>query len=225
MELNLTVAIDDVHPEKGWGMPGDECMNYLHSLNREYGTKFTLFIPSNYHNKYPISEHKDWINWLLSLGYFELAAHGHYHQTSNKDIWGEMEFAELQNPSDITDRILLMQNEWRAVGVDPKVWRNPGWICSRQSNEQLRQIFKFAAIHYDHNMGLDWGTCKTIYGHDGIHETDIKLHNGNCIMFQSHIAGDWNKNVWDEENYEQFKLSLDYLKKNHILINKFMYEI
>lgn len=225
MELNLTVAIDDVHPEKGWGMPGDECMNYLHSLNREYGTKFTLFIPSNYHNKYPISEHKDWIKWLLSLGYFELAAHGHYHQTSNKDIWGEMEFAELQNPSDITDRILMMQNEWRAVGVDPKVWRNPGWICSRQSNEQLRQIFKFAAIHYDHNMGLDWGTCKTIYGHDGIHETDIKLHNGNCIMFQSHIAGDWNKNVWNEKNYEQFKLSLDYLKKNHILTNKFMYEI
>lgn len=225
MELNLTVAIDDVHPERGWGMPEDECMGYLDSLHKEYGTKFTLFIPSNYHNKYPIGEYKEWIDWLLSLGYFELAAHGHFHQTSNKELWGEMEFAELQNPSDITDRILLMQNEWRAVGVEPKVWRNPGWICSKESNEQLRQTFKFAAIHYDHNMGLNWGDCKPIYGHDGIHETNIKLHNGNCLMFQSHIAGNWNKNVWNETNYNQFKLSLDYLNENYILNNKFLHEI
>ena len=225
MEINLTVAIDDVHPEKGWGMPGDECMEYLDSLHKEFGVKFTLFIPSNYHKQYPISEHKDWINWLQSLGYFELAAHGHYHQTSNKDIWGEMEFAELQDMKQITDRIFLMQKEWKAVGVDPIGWRNPGWVCSLQSNIQLRDAFKYAAIHYEHNMGLDWGDCKTFYGHDGIHETDIKLHNGNCLMFQSHIAGDWNKNTWNKENYKQFKLSLDFLKKNYILNNIFIKEL
>lgn len=50
-----------------------------------------------------------------------------------------------------------------------------------------------------------------IFGADGIHETDIKLHNGN-VMFQSHIAGDWNDNVWNESNYEQLKVSLEYLK-------------
>lgn len=225
MELNLTVAIDDVHPESGWGMPGDECMEYLDKLHLDFGTKFTLFIPSNYHTQYPISEHKDWIKWLQSLGYFELAAHGHYHQTSNKDIWGEMEFAELQDPSKISERILSMQNEWRAAGVDPKVWRNPGWICSKESNEQLRQTFKFAAIHYDHNMGLNWGDCKPIYGHDGIHETDIKLHNGNCLMFQSHIAGDWNKNVWNKDNYEQFRESLKFIHSNYTVNNKFLKDI
>jgi hypothetical protein len=222
---NLTVAIDDVHPEKGWGMPGDECMEYLDKLNKEFGTKFTLFIPSNYHQQFPISKHKDWIDWLLSLGYFELAAHGHYHQTSNKNIWGEMEFAELQDPNMITDRILLMQNEWNAVNADPKVWRNPGWICSKESQEQLKQVFKVAAIHYEHNMGLNWGSCKMIYGHDGIHETDIKLHNENCLMFQSHIAGDWNKNVWNELNYEQFKESLNFLHTNYTINNKFISEI
>ena len=30
-------------------------------------------------------------------------------------------------------------------------------------------------------------------------------------MFQSHIAGDWNDNVWNEENYNQVKFSLEYL--------------
>jgi hypothetical protein len=64
-----------------------------------------------------------------------------------------------------------------------------------------------------------------IFGHDGIHETDIKLHNGNTLMFQSHIAGDWNKNVWNQENYKQFKMSLEFLKKNYILDNKFIAEL
>ena len=33
------------------------------------------------------------------------------------------------------------------------------------------------------------------------------------IMFQSHIAGDWNDNVWNEDNYKQMRLSLSHLKQ------------
>ena len=32
------------------------------------------------------------------------------------------------------------------------------------------------------------------------------------IFFQSHIAGDWNDNVWNEDNYLQMKESLKFLK-------------
>ena len=49
-----------------------------------------------------------------------------------------------------------------------------------------------------------------IFGADGIHETDINLHDGR-IMFQSHIAGDWNDNIWNAHNYEQIRLSLSHL--------------
>ena len=49
-----------------------------------------------------------------------------------------------------------------------------------------------------------------IFGADGIHETDISTHDGN-IMFQSHIAGDHNDNVWNETNYQQLQLSLRHL--------------
>ena len=60
---------------------------------------------------------------------------------------------------------------------------------------------------------MKW-SCKTFYGHDGINETDISFHDGN-IMFQSHIAGDWNDNVWNKENYEQLRISLAYLLKSY----------
>lgn len=211
--INVTIAIDDVNPKKDWRILGDKTEKYLFDLNKQFGAKFTLFIPSNHHHTGKLSENKNWIDELNNSGIFELAAHGHYHQTSDKSKWGEMEFAELQDPKQITDRILLMQNEWSEVNIDPKGWRNPGWICSPQSCDQLKQTFDYAAIHYVHNRGLNWGECKTIFGADGIHETNISLHNGN-IMFQSHIFGDWNDNVWNESNYEQIKLSLDYLINN-----------
>ena len=213
--INLTIAIDDVNPKKDWRIFGDKTEKYLFDLNKQFGAKFTLFIPSNHHGDAKLSDNKNWVNELLDAGIFELAAHGHYHQTSNKDRLGEMEFFELQDPKQITDRLLLMQNEWREVGVDPKGWRNPGWICSPQSCDQLKQTFEYAAIHYEHNRGLDWGTCKTVYGADGIHQTDINIHNNDAIMFQSHIFGDWNHNVWNEDNFDQFKASLDYLVTNN----------
>ena len=62
--MEVTIAIDDIHPEIGWGLQGDTCMEYLDELNKEFGAKFTLFIPSNYHNNFPLSDHKEWIDWV-----------------------------------------------------------------------------------------------------------------------------------------------------------------
>ena len=36
-------------------------------------------------------------------------------------------------------------------------------------------------------------------------------------MFQSHIAGDWNDNVWNKKNYENFRNVLEYLQKSYKL--------
>ena len=42
---NVTISIDDLHPEQGWGCEGDESVGYLEELNKEFGCKFNLFIP------------------------------------------------------------------------------------------------------------------------------------------------------------------------------------
>ena len=104
--------------------------------------------------------------------------------------------------------------EWSDVGHKPIGWRNPGWLAHPEAVKWLGPLFKYAAVHYEHNRGLVWD-CKMIFGADGIHTTDISTHEGK-IMFQSHIAGNWNDNVWNETNYEQMKLSLGYLKSQDI---------
>ena len=206
--MEVTISIDDIHPEKGWGWEGDTCMEYLEELNKEFGAKFTLFIPSNYHNKFPISSYQEWIDWLKSKKYFELAAHGHYHMCERTDI-GECEFFELDTEDKVKSRIWQMMDEWSDVNHKPEGWRNPGWLAHPEAVKWLGPNFKYAAVHYEHNRNLIWD-CNEFYGHDGIHETDISLHDGR-IMFQSHIAGDHNDNVWNEKNYNQFRHSIKYL--------------
>ena len=110
------------------------------------------------------------------------------------------------------------------MGVTPQGWRNPGWICQPYCVTHLSKVFKYSAVHYQHNRDFQWG-CKMIFGADGIHETNINIHGGNNIMFQSHIFGDWNQNTWTDQTYNQIRLSLAYLVENYEVQFKTIQEI
>ena len=212
---DVVIAIDDLHPEQGWGCEGDESVDYLEELNKEFGCKFTLFIPSNYHYKYPLSQHKDWVEFWKDKAWVELAAHGHYHKCKRTDI-GECEFFELETEQAVETRIGELLREWLDCGYKPMGWRNPGWLAHPEAIKVIGKYFDYAAIHEEHNHGIEW-ECKTFYGCDGIHETDsIQLYK-NTFMFQSHIAGDWNDNVWNNDNYENFRNVLKFLESEYKL--------
>ena len=226
MNLRLTLSVDDVNPLKGYRILGDKTETWFRKLNEDYGVKFTLFCPSNYHNQAPISQHKEWINELASLEWLELAGHGHFHMTSDPQKFGECEFFEIKTIDVALERVKMIYNEWLECGlnVEKKIgWRNPGWLCSEASNHVLQRNFSYAAIHYEHNQGLNW-ICNTFFGHDGIQQENISIHNGDMIMFQSHIAGKHNHNVWNEQNYDQLRLSLDHLFENYQIEPKLLNE-
>ena len=103
-------------------------------------------------------------------------------------------------------------SELDSVGYKPIGWRNPGWLIHPESKKVVDKYFDYVALHNDHNHNMEWES-RMFFGHDSIHDTDISLHDGR-IMFQSHIAGDWNDNVWNEENYLQFRNSIIYLLDN-----------
>ena len=203
-----TISIDDLHPEQGWGVEGDECVYYLEQLNKEFGCKFTLFIPSNYHGQYPISENKDWIDFWKSKDWVELSAHGHFHSCERDDI-GECEFFELDTEVKAEERIQQCLKEWESVGHKPKGWRNPGWLAHPNAVSVIGKHFDYAALHREHNHNMSWD-CKEIFGCDGINEDSLNIEN-DIVMYQSHIAGDWNDNVWNESNYLRMVESLKYL--------------
>lgn len=221
MELKLIIAIDDVNPKKGYRILGEHTETWLRQLNDEFGCKFTLFIPSNYHGQYPLTEHREWIQELNSIEWLELAAHGHLHMTNDSQKFGECEFFELQNVDEARKRVDLMYDEWvNSIDVFPVGWRNPGWLCSPESQRAIQYLpLQYAAIHYEHNRDMEWN-CKTFFGHDGIQMENIWIHNGDMIMYQSHVAGSHNHNVWNQNNYEQLHLSLTHLYKTYGVVPK-----
>ena len=222
MNLNVTISIDDVNPKPGWNIFGTPVEGWLRSLNEEFGAKFTLFCPANYHSEHPLSQYRSWINDISSDPKYEIAAHGHFHMTSDPKRFGECEFAEL-GAHECEYRLRDMQTEfWDTLGYCPVGWKSPGWLINEYNKTYIESQFDYVSLHYDHNHDLKWN-CKTFFGHDGIHQTDIKVHNVymdnyevfGMIMLTSHIAGDWNDNVWNETNYEQLRLSLRYLTENY----------
>jgi hypothetical protein len=213
--MNVTISIDDLHPEQGWGCEGDESVGHLEELNKEFGCKFNLFIPSNYHNKFPLSKYNDWITFWLKKDWVELSAHGHYPKCESEGI-GECEFLELDYKQ-ATDRIMDSMDEWQDVGHFPSGFRMPGWLCNQESGRAIGETYEYVAIHSHLNDNINFGT-KTIKGEDGIHKTDsINIWNENTFMFQSHIAGKTNDNNWNKENYENFRNVLEYLQKSYKL--------
>jgi len=212
-KLIVTISIDDVNPAKDFKILGTKVESWLYQLNKEFGATFNLFIPSCYHGKYPLSKNKEWIRELDSIPYFSCQCHGHFHDTSDRLKFGECEMAE-PNPL-IAGIINDMLGEWYdCLETYPVGFRPPGWLCSENAKNTLEQCFKYVAIHYEHNRGMKWD-CKTFFGHDGIQQENISIHNDNMIMFQSHIYGNHNHNVWNEANFEQLCLSLDHLTQNY----------
>lgn len=217
MNLRICISIDDVHPQAGWRILGDPTEHWLRSINKKYGAKFTCFVPSNYHDRYPLSGHVEWVKELGSIDWIELAAHGHYHHTSDPARFGECEFVELQKMHDVLNRLRMMFDEWDTVDYLPIGWKSPGWLTSQNTASLIPIQFDYASVHDEHSNDVRWGRSdfKIFKGHDGIHQTDISIHNGDMIMLSSHIAGGWNDNVWNQMNYEQLCLSLEYLTEKY----------
>lgn len=223
-KLTITISIDDTHPEQNWGCEGDQSVEYLKELNKEFGCKFILFTPSNYHNKFPLSQYKDWINYWLQYDWIELAAHGHYHKRTVIDPGcRECEFIELDY-NQAKNRLQESLNEWNQTGYKPIGWRMPGWLATQGSFDAVGELFKYTAIHSHLNDNMNVKN-KIFKGETSIHNTDSITVIDNNVYFQSHIWGEYNKNNWIEENYLNIKNILDYLKENYILEYKLFNEL
>mgnify|MGYP003137390706 FL=1 len=209
---NVVVAIDDIHPEQGWGVEGDVQVEYLQKLNEKFGVKFNLFVPSNYHNKFPIT--KEFVDFWKQYDWIELSNHGHFHATTQDGI-GEMEFFEL-NYGGANQRLQESLDLWKSCGYTPKGFRAPGWGVNQQSADAISSYFDWVAGHEEHNKGINWG-CHFFEGCDGINEPESLSLYGNTFMFQSHINGTHNDNVWNEENFLHFDKVIEYLLSEYDL--------
>ena len=83
-------------------------------------------------------------------------------------------------------------------------------VCARMC------VRTYTAAHQNINQNIHFGN-KVFYGEDGIHNYENISLWDDRLMFQSHIAGDWNDNCWNEENYRTFSTTLESLAHEYPL--------
>lgn len=203
--MRVLIGVDDVHPERGWGLLDDPAIDLMKKVNDKYGARFTFFVPSNYHGRFPISQYPEWMDGLRELGFIEFGAHGHLHDTKHKR--NEAEFHEINTPNEAESRLERLLSEWAEIGEIPTVWKSPGWLISQSSADIVSRLFYIVHGHREHNADIAWNTS-TIFGHYGIHEQSRPRIEGDVMIFQSHINGP-NHNNWNQDNCDNLMKMLD----------------
>ncbi|MDP2692242.1 MAG: DUF2334 domain-containing protein [bacterium] len=215
-KLNILFSVDDIHPEIGYGLlKNSDRFRFLKKLHDEFGLKFTLFLVPIWHGKQEcnIQKHKDWIQWIQSQGFYEIAAHGLFHQGSRPEL-GAMELINIPRQR-VFDIVQNSRELFLDCGIDVRGFKTPGWEHPKEVYTDLKTVgFEWIA---DHFLG----------------ETSIKLSNGivqipyNCnteelqianprqtAIFHSHISPkEGNRNGWTEDLYNTVRAYLLELQK------------
>ena len=133
--------------------------------------------------------------------------------TFKQDGIGEMEFIELDygRPTKITRESMDL---WKSCGYTPKGFRLE--LGSKSTKWKISSSQFDWVGHEEHNKGINWG-CHFFEGCDGINEPESLSLYGDTFMFQSHINGTHNDNVWNEENFLHFERVVEYLLSEYEL--------
>jgi len=215
MTLKIIIDVDDVRPENFAGLLGFKGpLGYLKKLNEEFGAKFTLFVPVNWHGKFHIKRKRGWLRNLAHTGFIEIASHGLLHQ-ANDPKYKDMEYINVTD-EEFKESILKQIVAFQDLGVDPKGYRPPGWAIKPSQYKIIARYFKYIA---DHHIGVlpiktRDGLLRIPYtlSIDNLHSTH---YNDGLLVLHSHITGmEGSNNCWNQETFEKVREFL------HTLIEK-----
>jgi len=188
--VKVAMDIDDVHPRKGFGIDDiNDNLRYARLLNKNFGMKFTLFIPTNCFGEYPISKYKDWFENIINKDYYEVGAHGHYHHRKDK-----ADFAGSQK--EVNEIIELMESEFSELGYTPTGVKPCGGLITQGVYGSLSKKFEWISdsVAYKHrkvnSIKRVFCTCSS---------ASPQYKGEEEIYIQSHIAsGEHISNSIDE---------------------------
>ena len=225
--INIVFSVDDVHPEIGYGLlKNNDQFKYLKKLNDEFGLKFTLFLIPFWHGikEFDIQKHKDWITWIQTQGFYEIAAHGVTH-AGNKQELGAMELMNIST-EELSKKIQDSKKLFLNCGVNARGFKTPGW----EHPKELYAILPTAGFEWiaDHFIGEK----PIIFSNDLVQlpyncNTE-ELHNAfprETAILHSHISPkEGNKNGWTETLYQSVRNYLLELQKTRTFVSLTMSE-
>jgi len=207
--IRLVICVDDVAPVEGWGYR-DEYIDRIQNLIKDYGCKFTLFVVPNLKCPELCSGIADLRLFPLFLeqfdtAYVELGVHGYDHFKSMLD---GREFFELEKEETFA-RVEAAIDIFKAVGMEPKCWKSPGWYFNENYLDWLATKFKYVCVNQRGNLPIHFGQATLVPYTSGIHET-INPNIDNILTSHINLGPNMsNKNAFTEENYQKLRAFIE----------------
>ncbi|HOX08441.1 MAG TPA: FkbM family methyltransferase [Planctomycetota bacterium] len=203
------VTVDDVRPAPGFGGRREaDTLGMFLELHKEFGAKFTLFTPTDWQGRWPLSAHLDWLGWLLEQPCFEIACHGHLHATeTDSPDPGEFRGA---SPEGLEETIRASVETFALAGHKPAGVRPPGWFLEPSAYRVFDRHFQYVA---DHVIGqnvsrLAGGKLLRFPYLYSIDELGAWPREG-LVVLHSHVAPEGRTtNGWDRALFERVRAFL-----------------
>lgn len=207
--LVCVITVDDVRPEPGFGgRRHDDPLGYLNRLHEEFGCKATLFTPTAWKDEWPVDRHLEWLGWLVSRPYAEIACHGHLHAAEpGSDDPGEFRGISPERLEAILDTSFAA---FARVGHQPRGIRAPGWFLEPSTYAVFARRFAYVA---DHVQGLDparlRGTNLLRIPYHSTIDATVPWPERGLVVLQSHIAPEGRTtNGWTDAHFQRMRAFL-----------------
>lgn len=215
--IKIAIGIDDVFPKQGFGLnDSTDQLKFTRILNELFGLKFTLFIIANYSDECSLVNNMEWVDWIKSVPYYELAAHGYYHHTSDNKLDFNIGDEEVNN------RFQKMNNVFNKVGLDIRGIKPCGYKATEYAYNLMSGKYEWIA---DHVNNIDKNVSQKRYFHtSSIYKPEF--NNTEYIYLTGHISnGGRNCDGLSEEIFSNIVNFIIKLKKDYTLVPSFISEL
>jgi len=213
-KLNLAISIDDVNPSNVEASISDPLISKIIYLNNKYGIKTTFFVPANFLGKFYLKDHKEWCQFMDSLDFVEIAAHGFFHDFEEIDADKSCkEFSKISY-----EKCIIRSNEIKEAftyfsSKTIEGWKMPGWEFNLESLKAISENFNYLYPHPEH-INIYKSISKNAKIINSKNTFDIQGNipyqnlQDNPLVLHSHVDGPTNNNKWTDYNFAKLQLSL-----------------
>jgi hypothetical protein len=212
--LNLAISIDDVNPSNVQADLKDPLISKIISINERYGSKVTFFVPANFLGKFNLKDYKAWCQFIDSLDFVEVAAHGYLHDFEDLDVHTDYkEFSKMNYEKTLSRINQIKESFIHFSSKEIEGWKMPGWEFNIQSLKAISENYKYLYPHPEH-INIYKSVSKNARIINSKNTYDIQsnipyqtLEDGPLIL-HSHVDGQTNGNRWTEYNFARLQLNL-----------------
>lgn len=199
--MKIVIDVDDFHPEKGYGLYDRE-LCFMDDLHEQFGCKFTLFTPTNWHDEYDITHYTRWFKEISMRPWYEIGAHGILHSAPD----GSSREFLFTTPDQLEAKCVQMKETFESLDYEVKGVRPPGWDMIPEAKDIFAEHFDYMATHHIGHEPVKYKDTWDVPYSYCIHDNfNLKSVESDTVILHAHANPKSGDNGWDVRLYQKIR--------------------